>query len=118
MASGYVQEAGTFSAVKFGDGYFIHLPTDPRFLSVITQVLDPVSAIQGASQIKFNLASQTGPFVYCISDHYITLKVRMVMKDGSAIPNIAKAATKDDPTTSRIPLVAPVMLNNYVKITK
>lgn len=111
MATGiYIQESGTFQATNFAESFFNRLPTDSRYLNVYNQVIDPSTSIQGASQIKFVLPAQIGPFVYHLHDHFLRVKVRMVMDDGSKIKNIARTPSDDDPSPFRLPKVAPVSI--------
>ena len=47
----------------------------------------------------------SGPNVYLIHRHYLTLNVRMVMKNGTAIPNIPATSEEEG---DRIPQIGPV----------
>ena len=54
--------------------------------------------------MQFILPALSGPNIYLISRHYLTLRLRMINKDGTIIQNIAKTGEAD----GRLPLIAPI----------
>lgn len=100
-----LQEAGTFQAQRQGEQWFRKLPSDNRFVKVTDVRFDPQTTLNGATKIKFVLPAQTEGSVYLMHQHFLSVKLRMVQSDGTAIKNIG-AGTMKDP--KRMPLIAPV----------
>lgn len=103
-----VQEAGTFQSHDISQDYFVKYPSDNRFVNVSEMTFDSQTVLAGAKKLRFVLPAFSGPFIYLLQHHFLSLKLRMVLNDGSPIPNIPGAEGQP----GRIPEIAPV--NNIV----
>lgn len=88
MADVNVQEAGTYPAQHIIDDYFTDLPTDFRYTSVEYREFGPQTGVSKDSQeLTFILSSLVAPYCYQLSDTLMRVKVQIVKKGTSTLPD-------------------------------